>query len=70
NDAGKKSLKDSQISWLNTRDKTIEFNSLLLDERYKDKVGTMYIAMRAGDADQAVSPIIKHRALLIKSWLE
>ncbi len=70
NDAGKKSLKGSQISWLKTRDKTIEFNSLLLDERYKDKVGTMYIAMRAGDADQAVSPIIKHRALLIKSWLE
>ncbi|MCC2524661.1 lysozyme inhibitor LprI family protein [Vibrio coralliilyticus] len=70
NDDGQKSLKNSQLSWLKTRDKAIEFNSFLLDERYNDKVGTMYIVMRADDADQATSSIVKHRALLIKSWLE
>ncbi|QOU33234.1 DUF1311 domain-containing protein (plasmid) [Vibrio coralliilyticus] len=69
-DDGQKRLKNSQLSWLKTRDKAIEFNGFLLDEKYKDKVGTMYIAMRAGDADQAISPIVKHRALLIQSWLE
>ncbi|WP_099609107.1 lysozyme inhibitor LprI family protein [Vibrio coralliilyticus] len=70
NDDGQKSLKNSQLSWLKTRDKATEFNSFLLDERYNDKVGTMYIVMRADDADQATSSIVKHRALLIKSWLE
>ena len=66
---GKERLKNSQLSWLKTRDTAIEFNSFLLDQRYKNKSGIMYIAMRAGDADQAISPMIKHRALLLKSWL-
>ncbi|MCL1143238.1 lysozyme inhibitor LprI family protein [Shewanella gaetbuli] len=69
-DDGKSTLKNSQISWLKTRDNSIAFNRLLLNGRYEDKIGTMYIAMRAGDASEAISPIIKQRALLLKSWLE
>ncbi|NVK36554.1 MAG: DUF1311 domain-containing protein [Gammaproteobacteria bacterium] len=61
-------LKSAQLSWIKNRDSAIDFNSALLDAKYEDKQGTMYVAMRSGDASRAISPIIRNRALLIKQW--
>ena len=63
-------LKKAQLSWIDHRETTIDFNSKLLDRKYADKRGTMYIAMRAGDVSTAIAPLIKSRALLIKEWYE
>lgn len=62
-------LKESQLAWIKERDKTIDFNSLLLDKKYTT-TGTMYVLMRAGDADAVITLIVKQRALLLKKWLE
>ena len=62
-------LKESQIAWIKERDKTIDFNSALLDKTYAT-TGTMYILMRAGDSDAMMTPVVKQRALLLKKWLE
>lgn len=63
-------LKSTQLTWIKNRDTAIDFNSLLLDKKYEEKRGTMYVAMRAGDASRAISPIIRNRALLVKQWYE
>lgn len=66
---GKQLLKKSQKAWLKERDLNIEFNSLLLDKKYTEP-GTMYLLMRAGDADSMITPIVKQRALMLKKWFE
>jgi uncharacterized protein YecT (DUF1311 family) len=62
-------LYKSQISWIKERDKTVDFNSALLDKNYPE-MGTMYQAMRAGEADRTITPIIKSRVLYLKYWAE
>lgn len=66
----KQMLKASQLAWIKERDKSIEFNSKLLDIEYKNEMGTMYALMRAGDADRLITPIVKQRALQLKNWFE
>lgn len=63
-------LKESQRAWISEREKTITFNSALLDKKYAGETGTMYALMRARDADDVIVPIVRQRALLLKSWLE
>jgi len=70
NNEEKESLKKAQLSWITNRDTTIHFNSKLLDKEFKDKNGTMYVAIRAGKASSTIVPIIKNRALLLKEWSE
>ena len=65
----KELLISSQKAWLKSRDLTINLNSKLLDKRY-DEEGTMYLLMRAGDADFVISEIIKERALFLKNWAD
>ena len=65
----KKKLKESQRSWLKTRDLSLEFSKTLLNKIYTES-GTMYLLMRAGDADSMISAIIKQRALTLKIWLD
>ncbi len=62
-------LKESQLAWIKEREKSIDFNSRLLNNKYKEP-GTMYIAMRAGDVDEMITPIVKQRALILKRWFE
>jgi len=62
-------LKESQQAWIKDRDKSIDFNSQLLDNEYTEP-GTMYEAMRAGDVDRIMTPVNKQRALLLKTWFE
>jgi uncharacterized protein YecT (DUF1311 family) len=66
----KELLRESQLIWIKERDKAIDFNSALLAKRYAEKDGTMYELMKAGDTDRTTTPIVKQRALLLKSWLE
>lgn len=63
-------LKESQLAWIKERDKSIDFNSRLLDNEYNKKDGTMYLLMRAEDADEMITPIVKQRALVLKEWFE
>lgn len=65
----KKLLKESQLLWIKEKEKTIDFNSALLDKKYTE-TGTMYLLMRAGDADKTITPIVKNRALILKEWVE
>lgn len=65
----KESLKKSQRKWIESRDLSIDFNSNVLDKVYTEE-GTMYMLMRAGDADSLIFPIIKERALTLKRWYE
>ena len=46
-------LKESQLAWIKEREKTIDFNSSLLDLKYGEEEGTMYALMRAGAADSS-----------------
>lgn len=66
---GKKLLKDSQLAWVKERDLSIKLNSFLLDKVYTEP-GTMFLLMRAGDADSMITPIIKQRTLVLKTWLQ
>jgi uncharacterized protein YecT (DUF1311 family) len=63
-------LLESQRLWIKDRDRTVELNSSLLDWRYEGLRGTMFNAMRAGDADEAIAPMVKQRALLLKHWVD
>jgi uncharacterized protein YecT (DUF1311 family) len=63
-------LKESQLAWIKERDKSIAFNSSLLDDKYENETGTMYSLLRSDDADSMMTPIVKQRALLLKKWLE
>lgn len=65
----KELLKESQKKWLEFRDKTIEFNSLMLDRNY-DQEGTMFLLARASVADSGISEIIKNRVLYLKNWYD
>lgn len=65
----KELLKKSQRKWVESRDLSIQFNSSLLDKTYLEE-GTMYLLMRAGDADSLISPIVKERALTLKRWYD
>ncbi len=66
-EAGKNALKQSQIAWLKERDLSFRFNAFLLNRAYKDKKGTMYSLMRAGDADKLMVPLVRQRALYLKN---
>lgn len=61
-------LLESQRLWIKDRDRTVELNSSLLDWRYEGLSGTMFNAMRAGDAGEAIAPMVRQRALLLKHW--
>jgi|SRR5690554_403310 len=63
-------LLESQRLWIKDRDHTMELNSSLLDWRYEGVRGTMFSAMRAGDADESLAPMVRQRALLLKRWAE
>ncbi|WBU42656.1 MULTISPECIES: lysozyme inhibitor LprI family protein [Marinobacter] len=63
-------LLESQRLWIKDRDRTMELNSSLLDWRYEGVRGTMFNAMRAGDADESLAPMVRQRALLLKRWAE
>ncbi len=63
-----KLLKSSQLSWIQTRDKTFEFQSKLFDKKYPG-MGTMYSLMRAAKADELSSFFIKSRVMLLEKWL-
>lgn len=63
-------LLESQRLWIKDRDHTMELNSSLLDWRYEGVRGTMFSAMRAGDADELLAPMVRQRALLLKRWAE
>lgn len=65
----KKILKESQRVWIKEKQKTIEFNSVLLDKKYTE-MGTMYVLMRVGNVEETITPIVKNRALLMKKWFE
>ncbi|OLQ69922.1 hypothetical protein BIT28_10240 [Photobacterium proteolyticum] len=65
----KESLKQSQLTWLEDRDKTLKFNSILMDRVYPPQ-GTMFQLMHSGDVSDVAVSIIKQRALLLKSWAE
>lgn len=65
----KELLVSSQKAWLKSRDSTIEFNSKLLDKIY-DQEGTMYLLMRAEDADSTMSHVIKERVLTLRRWVK
>jgi uncharacterized protein YecT (DUF1311 family) len=65
----KKLLKDSQLIWIQEREKSVTVNSAFLDRKYS-KSGTMYQLMRAQTADSMVTPIVKQRALLLKDWYD
>ena len=62
-------LRESQRTWIKERDLSIKFNSMLLDRKYSQQ-GTMFALMRAGAADKAITPIVKQRALVLKSWYD
>jgi uncharacterized protein YecT (DUF1311 family) len=66
----KELLKEAQLAWIKERDNSIAFNSRLLDNKYENKIGTMYALIRAEDADNMITPIVKQRAFLLKKWLE
>ena len=61
-------LKAGQLSWLKSRDETIAFNNTVLNQRYAGQRGTMYTALRADEANAAMAPVIRQRALLLKQW--
>lgn len=63
-------LRSSQRLWLRNRDRSIEFNSALLDRKYDQADGAMYSAMRANDSASVIPPIIKQRALLVRKWAQ
>ncbi|SET35583.1 Protein of unknown function [Marinobacter segnicrescens] len=63
-------LRESQRVWLKNRDRSIEFNSALLDMKYDKAEGTIYSAMRASDSASVIPAIIKQRALLLKQWAQ
>jgi len=67
---GKDMLKTAQLAWIEKRDLSIDFNSYILDLEYEGKIGTMYLLMRAGDANRVIAKIVKQRALLLKKWYE
>lgn len=60
-------LRESQFAWIKERDKTIDFNSALMDKIFTSG-GTMDVLMRADFADETITPIVKQRALLLKKW--
>ncbi len=70
NENQKKELKKSQLKWLESRDATLDFNAKMLDAIYNGMEGTMYSLMRAGDYNDFMYPVIKERALFLKSWFE
>lgn len=61
-------LKKSQLLWIKERDASIDFISKLLDIKYKNKTGTMYLLTHAWEANTMISPIIKQRTLLLRKW--
>lgn len=66
----KELLKESQLEWISARDKAMALNSVLLDNKYKNETGTMYSLMRADDADEIMTSVVRQRALLLRKWLE
>ncbi|MEC7815054.1 MAG: lysozyme inhibitor LprI family protein [Pseudomonadota bacterium] len=63
-------LLESQRLWISDRDRTVELNSSLLDWKYEGVSGAMFDAMRAGDADEAIAPMVRQRALLLRHWAD
>jgi uncharacterized protein YecT (DUF1311 family) len=62
-------LKESQSAWIKEREKSTDFNSRLLDIKHAEP-GTMNLLMRAEAAESMMTPIVKQRTLVLKSWLE
>jgi uncharacterized protein YecT (DUF1311 family) len=62
-------LKKSQLAWVREIERTIDFNSAMLDKKYRE-IGTMHALQRAGEAEGALTPVVKQRTLFLKHWLE
>lgn len=62
-------LRTAQVAWLDARDLATGVSNMLLDKEYTQP-GTMYTLMRAGDADDMSTGMVKARALLLKQWYE
>jgi len=60
-------LKNSQKKWLENRDLTKEFSSILINYKHSEG-GSMYALFKAEERDKLNYPMIKERALLLKSW--
>jgi uncharacterized protein YecT (DUF1311 family) len=63
---GQQLLTAADSMWNKMVDKTIEFNSALLDKMYEDASGTMYIGMRADDARKILIPMYMQHALTLR----
>ena len=47
-----------------------EFKDLEITDKIYTEEGTMYLLVRAGDADENMSKVIKERALHLKNWYD
>jgi uncharacterized protein YecT (DUF1311 family) len=62
-------LKNSQKKWLENRDLTKELSSMLINDKHSEE-GSMYALFKAEERDRLNYPMIKERALILKSWSE
>ena len=62
---GKSKLLVSQTTWLKDKESSLEFSYYLIDRKYP-KQDTMYYLLRAGDADDIMSSIVKNRVLFLR----
>ncbi len=64
---GKRKLAESQRRWIEFRDSTFAFESYVLAFTYSAP-GTMWIAIRAGEADKSMAGIARDRTLMLLDW--
>jgi len=67
---GKILLKQSQKAWLKNRELSNAFHSHLLDKEYAETQGTMFYLLRAVDAVEIMTSLIKFRSLMLRDWLK
>lgn len=61
-------LKQSQKIWLQSRDASLGLAHTLVGRIYDGKEGTMWSLISAGDVTELHAPMIKERALLLRSY--
>jgi len=65
----KNTLKSSQKAWLKSRDLSRKFVGNWVSKEHKGS-GTMFISIRASDADYALTSIVRQRALTLQRWFK
>lgn len=60
-------LKINQGVWRQYLQNTRELNFKMLTKKYP-KPGTLYVYLRSKDAHEALTPIVRARALLLRQW--